>query len=91
MDGEPWETPAIVSYVKLFGANGGLVHFLGEVDPVEVYIGMEVEPVFKDAAEREGSILDIVHFHAAEDGGHGRNGRDSLLDDGTSYAVANRG
>jgi len=59
-DGSPRETPEVVAFVKL--GDGGLVHRLGEVAPDEVEIGMTVEAVFKPAAEREGGILDIVHF-----------------------------
>lgn len=67
LDGKPLETPALLTYVKLYGTDGGLVHFLGGVEPDEVYVGMEVEAVFKDASEREGSILDILHFRPVED------------------------
>jgi uncharacterized OB-fold protein len=67
LDEKPLDPPVILAYVKLEGADGGLVHYLSEVNPAEVYIGMEVEAVFKDAAEREGSILDITHFRPTED------------------------
>lgn len=67
LDEQPLDPPALMAYVKLDGTDGGLVHYLGEVDPEEVYIGMEVEAVFKDAAEREGSILDVIHFRPVED------------------------
>ena len=40
---------------------------MGEIDPEDVHIGLEVEPVFKDAAEREGSILDIEYFRPVEE------------------------
>jgi uncharacterized OB-fold protein len=62
-DGSPRETPELVGFVK-FG-DGGLVHKLGEIEPEAVEIGMRVEAVFKEAAAREGSILDIVHFKPA--------------------------
>jgi uncharacterized OB-fold protein len=67
LDEQPLDHPAIIAYVKLDGADGGLVHFLGEVEPECVCIGLEVEAVFKDAAEREGSILDIRYFRPVED------------------------
>ena len=38
------------------------MHFLGEVEPDEVCFGLRVEAVFKDKAERKGSILDIAYF-----------------------------
>lgn len=59
-DGTRREVPEIVAFVRL--GDGGLVHRLGEVEPETVSIGMRVQAVFKPAAEREGSILDIVHF-----------------------------
>jgi uncharacterized OB-fold protein len=62
LDDHPLDPPAILAYVKLHGSTGGLVHYLGEVDPEEVYIGLEVEAVFKDAVDRQGSILDVLHF-----------------------------
>ena len=62
LDEAPLDPPAILAYVKLAGSDGGLVHYLAGVDPGAVYIGMEVEALFKDPAERQGSILDLVHF-----------------------------
>ncbi|MBN1179266.1 MAG: Zn-ribbon domain-containing OB-fold protein [Anaerolineae bacterium] len=62
MDGNTLEDPRIMAYVRLEGTDGGLVHFLGEVDPEDVGIGMLVEAVFKDKAERKGSINDIAYF-----------------------------
>jgi len=63
-DGTPLETPELIAFVN-FG-DGGLIHKLNEIEPEEVEIGMMVEAVFKEAAEREGSILDIVHFKPLE-------------------------
>jgi hypothetical protein len=67
LDEKPLDPPKIVAYVKLDGADGGLVHYMGGVEPDTVYIGMPVEAVFKDAAEREGSVLDIRYFRPVED------------------------
>ena len=67
LDDQPLDPPAVLAYVKLHGSTGGLVHYLGEVDPEEVHIGLEVEAVFKDAAGREGSILDVLHFRPVTD------------------------
>ena len=66
LDNQLMDPPAILAYVKLEGSTGGLVHYLSEGEPEDVYVGLEVEPVFKDAAEREGSILDIEHFRPVE-------------------------
>ncbi|MFZ5915934.1 MAG: Zn-ribbon domain-containing OB-fold protein [Chloroflexota bacterium] len=67
LDDQPLNPPAILAYVRLDGSDGGLVHYLGEVDPACVCIGMEVEAVFKEPAEREGSILDIRYFRPLGD------------------------
>jgi uncharacterized OB-fold protein len=67
LDDEPLDEPVVLAYVKLDGCDGGLIHYLDEVDPEDVFIGMEVEAVFKDAAEREGSILDLEYFRPVLD------------------------
>lgn len=59
-DGSTRETPELVAYIR-FG-DGGLVHRLGEVEPESVFIGMQVEAVFKPKEERSGSIQDIRYF-----------------------------
>jgi uncharacterized OB-fold protein len=53
-------TPFMYGIIQLDGADTGLTHFLGEVDPEGLKIGMRVEAVFQEA--REGSILDIKYF-----------------------------
>jgi uncharacterized protein len=65
-EGEALETPELVAFVR-FG-DGGLVHRLAEVESDAVKIGMKVEAVFKPAEERQGSILDILHFKPADQG-----------------------
>lgn len=65
LDGQPLPQPRAMAFVLLDDTDGGLVHFLGEVEPDEVYTGMRVEAVFKKKAERTGSILDILHFRPA--------------------------
>jgi hypothetical protein len=67
LEGGQLDPPAVLAYVKLDGADGGLVHYLGEIDPLDLCIGMEVEPVFRPASERQGSILDIRYFKPVED------------------------
>ena len=59
-DGTELEDPQIVAFIRL--GDGGLIHFLGEVDPYSVGIGMPVEAVFKPLEERQGSIEDIRYF-----------------------------
>ncbi len=65
LDENPLPEPQIVALVELDGADGGLVHFLGEVEPDDVYTGMPVEAVFKPAEERVGAITDIRYFRPA--------------------------
>jgi len=48
--------------MRMDGTDGGLVHYLGEVDSRDVRIGMQVEAVFKPKKERKGSIFDIKYF-----------------------------
>jgi len=62
LDGSRLAEPRVLAFVHIDGTDGGLVHFLGEVEPDQVCIGMPVEPVFKKKAERTGSILDIAYF-----------------------------
>jgi uncharacterized OB-fold protein len=52
--------PQIIAFVQF--ADGGIVHFLDEVDPDEVSIGLLVEAVLLPKDERIGSILDIKYF-----------------------------
>ena len=56
------DSPIIVAFITFQGAQGGIVHKLGEVNLTEIYIGMSVEPVFKKKEEREGSLEDILYF-----------------------------
>ncbi len=60
------EEPILVAVIEIDGASeGGFLHYLGEVRPQEIRIGMKVKAVWKPAEEREGSILDIRHFRPA--------------------------
>ena len=59
---QPVEPPVIYAVIQLDGADTGMVHLLGEVDPVRLSIGMRVQAVFKPRAERVASILDIKYF-----------------------------
>jgi len=56
----PVEAPLIYGIILLDGADTGLVHFINEVDPEELRVGLRVEPVFRE--KREGNILDIRYF-----------------------------
>ncbi|MFZ5915933.1 MAG: Zn-ribbon domain-containing OB-fold protein [Chloroflexota bacterium] len=56
--------PEIPAVIDIDGTHPpvGIMHKLGGVDPKTVKIGMRVQAVWKPAAEREGSILDIRYF-----------------------------
>jgi uncharacterized OB-fold protein len=62
LDSQPLDKPRLLAFVEIGETDGGLVCDLGEVEPEEVFIGMPVEAVFKPAAERTGSITDILYF-----------------------------
>ena len=57
---QPTATPIVYWIIQLDGADTGLVHMLGEVDPEQLGVGMRVQAVFKE--ERVASILDIKYF-----------------------------
>ncbi len=62
IDGNKLEKPQLIAMINLEDTDGGLVHFLGEVEPKDMYIGMPVEAVFKPKKDRRGDILDIKYF-----------------------------
>ena len=57
---QPSKTPLTYAVIQLDGADNGMVHMLGEVEPEAISIGMRVQAVFKE--ERTGNILDIEYF-----------------------------
>lgn len=61
-EGNRLERPEIRALISFGEETTALLHLLGEVDPDEVYIGMEVEAVLKPKEEREGRITDIEYF-----------------------------
>ena len=60
--GATLKEPIIYALIAFKGAEGGIVHKLGEMKPHEARIGMPVEAVFKPQTERSGSINDIKYF-----------------------------
>ncbi len=62
IDGAKLDEPNMYALITFDGAEGGLIHRLGEIEPHEVQIGMPVEAVFRPQAERTGSINDIRYF-----------------------------
>ena len=66
--------PDIPAVIDLDGASPGIgiMHKLGDVDPQVVHTGMRVRAVWKPAAEREGSILDIAYWAPIDGVGPGK-------------------
>jgi len=62
-DGTPRSEPELVALIS-FG-DGGIIHRLGKIQPEDIEIGMPVRAVLKPIEQREGSILDIIHFEPA--------------------------
>ncbi len=63
-DGSKLKEPWIVGIIRLDGADGGLIHYIGEARPEELKIGMRMEAVFNE--KRNGNILDIKHFRPSK-------------------------
>ncbi len=61
--GEPYDAPRVLALVRVDGAAGGLVHWIGSCAPDDVTIGMRVRAVFEE--ERRGGMSDIRHFEPA--------------------------
>ena len=51
-----------MALIRLDGTDGGVIHYLGGVDPKDVHIGMRVKAVLKKKEERQGAITDITYF-----------------------------
>jgi hypothetical protein len=56
--------PVLVSVVDIDGTSPGMgiLHFLGEVEPKKVEVGMKVRAVWKPKSQRIGAITDIKYF-----------------------------
>jgi len=61
---QPAKSPFAYAVICLDGADTGLVHLLGEVEPEAIREGMRVKAVF--AETRQGSLLDIVYFRPSD-------------------------
>ena len=58
--GWPLEPPFCYGIIRLDGADTGMVHVLGAVDPEKIRTDMRVKAVFNE--KRKGSIWDIEYF-----------------------------
>jgi uncharacterized OB-fold protein len=59
---QPVPPPITYGVIQLDGADTGLVHMLGEVEPDQLKVGMRVKAVFKTKKQRVASVLDIKYF-----------------------------
>ena len=57
--------PTIVAFIQFEGTDGGMMHWLGGVEPEDCYIGMPVTAVLLPPKKRKGGILDIQYFKPA--------------------------
>jgi uncharacterized OB-fold protein len=62
INGAELKEPVIYALIIFDGAEGGLVHKVGDIKPNQVKIGMKVEAVFKPQPDRTGNINDIQFF-----------------------------
>ena len=56
----PKKVPVIFGLIKLDGADTAMIHYIEEVEPEAVKIGMKVKAKF--AAERKAGMQDIEYF-----------------------------
>ena len=60
--GQKIEIPYVSATILLDGADIGLMHLIQEVDAADVHMGMRVEAVWCDPADRKPTLESIVHF-----------------------------
>jgi uncharacterized OB-fold protein len=70
LDAKRIEEPVYVGVVSVDGASPkmGIMHYFGGVTPETIRIGMRVRAVWKPQEEREGSVLDILHWRPLRGG-----------------------
>jgi uncharacterized OB-fold protein len=62
--GNRLEKPVVVGVIKPDDAVNGIIHIVN-ADPSNVYVGMELRPVFRPKEQRRGVITDIQYFEPA--------------------------
>src|SRR5256885_13698871 len=60
--GQKIEIPYVSATILLDGADIGLMHLIQEVAAGDVHMGMRVEAVWCDPADRKPTLESIVHF-----------------------------
>jgi hypothetical protein len=66
VEGDPLDRPLTLGLVRLDGADAVLLHHVLDRGDEPLEIGERVEVVLRPAAERTGSILDILGFAPAD-------------------------
>ncbi len=62
---QPRKAPFAYAVIRLDGADTGLVHLLGDIEPDRIKEGMRVKACW--AKERKGALLDIEYFRPVKD------------------------
>jgi uncharacterized OB-fold protein len=62
MTGEGRPVPYGFGLINFDGCDTNVYHLIDETDPLKLRIGLPVEPIWRDPAERRGSFADIRHF-----------------------------
>lgn len=66
--GQTIEPPYVVAHIQPHGAGTRLMHLIREIEPGEVEIDMEVEPVWVSEEELDTSLNSIRHFRPVAPG-----------------------
>ncbi|WP_034269379.1 Zn-ribbon domain-containing OB-fold protein [Haloechinothrix halophila] len=67
--GQRIDPPYVVAHIQPHGAGTRLMHLVREIEPEDVHIGLEVEPVWVPDDELDTSLLSISHFRPTTEGG----------------------
>ncbi len=64
------EDPILVAVIDLDGASEGIgiLHYVQNVDPKDLRIGMKLRAVWKPEKDRIGSVTDIAYFEPLKEG-----------------------
>lgn len=62
MTGEQRPVPYGFGLIRFDGCNTNIYHLVDETDPQKLWIGLPVEPVWRPASERTGSLADVRCF-----------------------------
>lgn len=62
MTGVERQVPYGFGLVRFDGADTNIYHLIDETDPARLRIGLPLEPVFVEQAERQGTLADIRCF-----------------------------